>query len=388
MASIHEYTTKKHGTLYRVQYVDQYGVASQKRGFRTKASTREFVADVESEVNKGTFIKPVLGETTVGELGEVWLATRTHMKVSTRNLMTITYRTHIEDTWSHLEIGQIRHSQVQQWVASLDDQMSASSVRRCHSVLAQILDIGVKDRLIPSNPARGVRLPRRKKSDQVFLTLEQVAKLAGAAKYPEIIWVLATTGLRWGELCVLRPRDIDLKRRRIKVVRVMIRDDSKRIYGEPKTHEKRTVAVPTFVCNMLADLIADIDPDVLIWPGRNGGPMGSPGHKTWFAAAVEKCLANGDIPARITPHELRHVAAGLLVSAGANVKVVQKQLGHASAVMTLDTYASLFDGDLDEVADVLDLMRDGMPAEEARKQVAEVDDAGVDAPDIGAMAVV
>lgn len=139
---------------------------------------------------------------------------------------------------------------------------------------------------------------------------------------------------------------------------------------------------------MLADLIADIGPDVLIWPGRNGGPMVSPGHKTWFAATVEKCLANGDIPARITPHGLRHVAAGLLVSAGANVKVVQKQLGHASAVMTLDTYASLFDGDLDEVADVLDLMRVGLPAEEARKQLAEADDVGEDAPDIGAMAVV
>ncbi|WBT08813.1 hypothetical protein PAB09_00140 [Corynebacterium sp. SCR221107] len=56
--------------------------------------------------------------------------------------------------------------------------------------------------------------------------------------------------------------------------------------------------------------------------------------------------------------------------------------------MILDTYASLFDGDLDEVADVLDLMRDGLPAEEARKQLAEANDVGDDAPDIGAMAVV
>ena len=56
----------------------------------------------------------------------------------------------------------------------------------------------------------------------------------------------------------------------------------------------------------------------------------------------------------LTPHELRHTAASLAVSAGANVKAVQAMLGHASAAMTLDTYADLFDDDLDAVADRLD----------------------------------
>jgi hypothetical protein len=50
---------------------------------------------------------------------------------------------------------------------------------------------------------------------------------------------------------------------------------------------------------------------------------------------------------------LRHTAASLAVSAGANVKAVQRMLGHASAAMTLDRYADLFD-DLDAVAERLD----------------------------------
>ncbi len=54
------------------------------------------------------------------------------------------------------------------------------------------------------------------------------------------------------------------------------------------------------------------------------------------------------------PHELRHTAASLAVSSGANVKAVQRMLGHASAALTLDTYADLFDDDLDAVADRLD----------------------------------
>ena len=57
---------------------------------------------------------------------------------------------------------------------------------------------------------------------------------------------------------------------------------------------------------------------------------------------------------RISAHALRHTAASLAISAGANVKVVQRMLGHSSAAMTLDVYADLFDDDLTGVADRLD----------------------------------
>ncbi|GAA2074395.1 hypothetical protein GCM10009758_17060 [Microbacterium hatanonis] len=62
--------------------------------------------------------------------------------------------------------------------------------------------------------------------------------------------------------------------------------------------------------------------------------------------------AAAPIPAR-TPHDLRHTAASLAISAGAKVKAVQRMLGHASAAMTLDTYADLFDDDLDSVSGAL-----------------------------------
>jgi integrase len=53
---------------------------------------------------------------------------------------------------------------------------------------------------------------------------------------------------------------------------------------------------------------------------------------------------------RVTAHGLRHTAASLAISSGANPKVVQRMLGHASAAMTLDVYADLFESDLDDVA--------------------------------------
>jgi integrase len=56
----------------------------------------------------------------------------------------------------------------------------------------------------------------------------------------------------------------------------------------------------------------------------------------------------------LTPHEMRHTAASLAISAGANVKAVQRMLGHASAAVTLDVYSDLFDSDLDTVSAALD----------------------------------
>jgi hypothetical protein len=69
----------------------------------------------------------------------------------------------------------------------------------------------------------------------------------------------------------------------------------------------------------------------------------------WLSGAVK----TSGVP-RITSHDLRHTAASFAVSAGANVKAVQRMLGHSSAAMALDIYADLFDDDLDAVADALD----------------------------------
>ena len=73
-----------------------------------------------------------------------------------------------------------------------------------------------------------------------------------------------------------------------------------------------------------------------------------------FAPAVARCQAVDLLFPSVTPHDLRHTAASLAISVGANVKSVQTMLGHKSAAMTLDVYADLFPDDLDAVAIALD----------------------------------
>ena len=65
--------------------------------------------------------------------------------------------------------------------------------------------------------------------------------------------------------------------------------------------------------------------------------------------------------AKDLPHTNCGTAASLAVSVGANVKAVQRMLGHKSAAMTLDVYSGLFDADLEAVAYRLDAAADVYP---------------------------
>jgi hypothetical protein len=123
------------------------------------------------------------------------------------------------------------------------------------------------------------------------------------------------------------------------------------------------VAIPSFLVEDLAGLVAGKEPDGLVFGGiRNGQPLRVSTFRTAFSAAA---TAIG-IP-DLHPHELRHTAASLAIASSADVKVVQTMLGHASATMTLDTYGHLFEVRLDEVAAAMDAAR---AAERAKRPSA------------------
>jgi integrase len=93
------------------------------------------------------------------------------------------------------------------------------------------------------------------------------------------------------------------------------------------------------------------DPDALAFPDSRGGPMRlSNVRQRWWTRAV----ADSGAPTGLCPRKLRHSAASLAIAAGANVKAVQKMLGHKSATLTLDRYGHLYADELQGVADRLD----------------------------------
>jgi hypothetical protein len=90
-----------------------------------------------------------------------------------------------------------------------------------------------------------------------------------------------------------------------------------------------------------------------VFPGiRRGSPL----RVTTFRKAFDHAARAIGID-DLHPHQLRHTAASLAIASGADVKVVQQMLGHASATMTLDTYGHLFEDRLDEVGNAMDAAR-------------------------------
>ena len=256
------------------------------------------------------------------------------------------------NSWELVPLSQITHSDVSSWVHGLiDEGLAPATVRYAHRVLSLALKAAVRDGRLVRNVAEGVPLPRIVATPKRFLTHDQVQALAEACvPYGTLIRVLAYTGLRWGELVALTACRIDLARRRIEVVEAITEVHGRVVVGTTKTHQRRSVPIPRFLADELADHLTGKAPGDLVFTAPEGGVLRNTNFRPrFFDPAAEKVGLLG-----LTPHELRHTAGSLAIAAGANVKAVQLMLGHASAAMTLDIYAGLFADDLDAVADRLD----------------------------------
>ena len=356
MGSIHSYSVKADKKpRYAVMYRDPDHKQVMKRGFTRKIDAEKYLRTVETSKDRGEYIDPIDARATVADLGKTWLAGRsTVMKPSSFRPVDSAWRVHVEPRWGDREVGDIRHSQVQTWVSEMAQTSSATTVLRAYGVLAAILDAAVKDRRLTRNVARDVSLPRKPKGGKTYLTHQQVRTLAEASRYPDLVLFLAYTGLRWGEATGLRVKHVDAARRRVSVEENAVMVGTAIEVGTPKTHELRSVPYPAFLSDAIERATSGKRRDDLLW-GDGRLHMRLPNSRDgWFAAAVKRAIAADDEFPRVTPHALRDTAASLAISSGANVKAIQRMLGHASAAMTLDVYGGLFDDDLDAVADALD----------------------------------
>jgi integrase len=225
-------------------------------------------------------------------------------------------------------------------------------------------------------------LPSEQVREMQYLTHQQLLDLAQrAGKYRTLTLVLGYCGLRFSEASGLR-------RGNVRNGKLVIRESATWVAGKgmvtsgTKTGKVREVAVPPPVwTRLLTELPAD--PDALVFFGRKGANLTLGQYRWVFDKAVRdlrelaEAQRRADIEAgeldehgqprtpefpAISPHALRHSAASLLISTGANIKVVQRQLGHATASMTLDRYGHLYSDDLTAAATALgDAMQAARP---------------------------
>lgn len=191
--------------------------------------------------------------------------------------------------------------------------------------------------------------PITRKPDSRPPTVEHVVRAAGAmpGRYRAAVVLLAGSGLRIGEMLGLQVTDVDFLRRTVRVERQRMQDG--RVAPTKSAKSARTVPVGAVVIDELAAHLAAYPSAGALFTTGAGEPLG---YRTWkqLWAGMRRSTGLTDL----NTHDLRHFFASALIAGGASVKQVQTVLGHASAMITLRTYAHMWPGDEDRTRAIVD----------------------------------
>ncbi len=370
--SIHKRSGRR-GDTYEVRVRGIDG-KERSRTFKTRKEAERYERDQMTAKDRGTWIDPRGGKVTLTEWAAEWQRTIVHLRTSSRRIYADNLRLHILPTLGAQPLARITPSAVRTWLADLTVKesrrgrpLSAASVHQAFRTLNTVLTAAVDNELIGRNPMAGVRPPRVPTELMRFLTAEEVFMLADEfdERYRALPLLAAFGGLRTGELAGLRWNRVNLLRRRVEVIEQY--DAATGSFVAPKSKASvRTVALPRLVGDALAahatiGFTEQVQGDGLVFTAPGGGVLDIDNFRArvWRPAVLRAGLD----PLRI--HDLRHTCASLAIAAGADVKLLQNMLGHASAAMTLDRYGHLMPGQAEAVAERLDALLDGRSARTA-----------------------
>lgn len=366
MASIRRKHTKEGDVRYEVVYRGPDRKQRTKR-FKRKTDAQRFASTVEADLARHDWVDPQLGRQPFGEWAERWLATTTHLKPKTRESYESILRNHLLPEFEHRAIGSIDHPEALAFLAGLtNDGKGAGTVRNIRDVMRLIFKLAVKSGVIKTNPAEDIKAPRAAKTEMIFLTEHQVMALAdeiadppplrrghshregGYPDYSLLVRFAAFTGLRAGELGALRASRIDLLRRRVEVDQSADEANGQFNIGPTKTYSRRSVGVPGPLADELADHLAGMKPNALVFEGPDGGPLR---HSNWYPRHFKPAVVRAGLPQRTRFHDLRHTYAAFLIAKGAHPRAMMERMGHSAINVTLGTYGHLFpsiDAELDD----------------------------------------
>lgn len=357
-------TTRSGEARYEVRLRGTDG-KERSRTFRTKKEAERHERAQHAAIDSGLWIDPRAGRVTLTAWSKEWQRTVVHLRPKTRKIYDVNLRNHILPTLGDSELAKLTPSMLRAWLSDVtakkvrgNKPIAAGTVAQAYRTLNRVLAAAVEDELIGRNPLQGVKPPQVEAQPMRFLNHDEVATLVAAVdgRYRSLVYVAAYTGLRAGELIALRRSHVDLLRRTITVVEQVQYIDRHYVVSPPKSAAgRRSVAMPRLVADELEEHLRGLPgagPDALVFPAPEGGYLHLENFRKriWLPAVAQTGLA----PLRI--HDLRHTCASLAIAAGADVKVLQRMLGHASAALTLDRYGHLLPGQAESVAERLDIL--------------------------------
>lgn len=230
----------------------------------------------------------------------------------------------------------LRPEHIEEWSAQLKtDGYATASIRRKLASVRSFFAYWVRKRVIPYSPLSGIKIELA--ASRVlpnFLTLEEVSAILDAAhrcwnenrcfltlRNLAIIEVMFATGLRVGELVSLRVSDFRPVERSL-LIRGKGRRERLAFFVEPTSFERITSYVTTRTTTPATT--------EALFLNAYGHAMST----QTVATVIRTLCRHAGLTKRVTPHTFRHTVATLLLRNGADLRVVQEILGHASITMT------------------------------------------------------
>jgi len=347
----------------------------RRRGFPTKKAASAALAEVVADQHRGTFVRP--SRTTVGAyLLDEWLpAVRSGLKPSTVDAYEQLARAYVVPHIGGLPLARLDGATLTALYGELltsgrrgrsgapGSPLAAKTVRNLHGMMHRSLADAVKWRKLATNPADSADQPRNATPEQQAWTGDQLRRFVEAASTDRCaaLWrLLATTGMRRGELLGLRWQDVDLDTGTVTVRHTMTMVGGRPAVGTPKTAAGvRRVALDAGTTAALRSWRKQQNADRLLmgsgWQNTLGlistEADGTPIHPQVMSRRFRAIVAAAGLPA-IRFHDVRHTYATAALAAGVPVKVLSSRLGHADVSVTLRIYAHVLPGD-DEAAAAL-----------------------------------
>ncbi|MEU1754768.1 site-specific integrase [Micromonospora matsumotoense] len=362
------------GMRYRVRYLAPDGKEkSQSFPDKKKRDAQAFLANVQADILKGTYVDPDAGRTTFKHYADEWLAAAT-TDVLTRDRIEYELRLHVYPIIGHKPIASIQPTTIREWARKIQEKGLSVGYRRVlFTDVSMILNAAVDDKKIVSNPF-AVKSIRRPKPAPTKVVPWPVIRLTAfrenvRPRYRTAVDLGAGCGLRQGEIFAVSPGDLDPTRpvlhitRQIKLVRGSL------IFAPPKGGKSREVPLPDSVAGRLKQHARDCPPVpvTLPWGTLTGEPRTVELYLTTPAGlALSRSMFNSGVwkPAiRATGipddrhdgmHVLRHTYASVLLDAGESIKALSAYLGHADPGFTLRTYTHLLPASEDRTRRAID----------------------------------
>jgi len=278
-----------------------------------------------------------------------WLDSEVISKVKISTYDSYKYRIskYVCPRFEKRKIEGITSDEIQDLVLNLEGarikrKLSPSTVDGIFVILSRFFERCVEKGIIVDNPCLNIALPKRKRKRVIVLSMEERRAIVEELQKnvePKacLVAVALLTGMRLGELCSLKWKNVDLRNKRI-----YVKNTKRRIYTEanktkvittsPKTEDStRTIPITSFIVKQLRKLPSH--GSEYVFSKNNGTGYDNRSIQKYF----ERLMKRLEIKDK-NFHTLRHTFATSAVESNMDIKTLSMILGHSNVTTTMNLY--------------------------------------------------